>query len=157
LANLGLAEVRLLLSQLRLELAPVMVGTASDLSADEQAALHRELSATDFVKRAVAWFPAGRASAFLALASAVDLVSRGAHRYIVVGGIDSLCARETVRSLVRAQRVLGPHTEGTVPAEGAVFAVLARSDDPIVEPAHAVALEGVVREHASVPFLKADR
>jgi 3-oxoacyl-[acyl-carrier-protein] synthase-1 len=157
LARVGLADLHLLLSQFQLQHAPFMMGVASNLSRDEATGLERECLDSPFVRPAPAWFPYGRASAFLALADAADLIGRGAHRFIVVGGVDSLCARDTVEGLVRAERVLGPHTEGTIPGEAAVFALLARSDDAVVDEASSVAVDAVVRERAAVPFLQADR
>src|SRR5262249_7886665 len=75
--------------------------------------------------------------------------------FIVVGGIDSLCAPVTVRALVRAERLLGPHTEGTIPGEAAVFALLARDDDAAVLPT-SVSLD--LAAHArGTPFMQLDR
>jgi len=157
LTRVGLADLHLLLSMLRVEHAPFMVGLAADLSGDEHAALEREVLDSALVRPAAAWFPAGRASSFIALAHATELVSRGAHRCIVVGGVDSLCAPETVNRLVVAERVLGPHVEGTIPGEAAMFALIARGDDPIVDPAFAVGIDAVVQGRAAVSILNADR
>jgi 3-oxoacyl-[acyl-carrier-protein] synthase I len=134
-----------------------MVGLPSDLSADEQVLLREELRGNSVVRPEAAWFPHGRTSTFGALADAIDLVGRGAHRVIVVGGIDSLCAPDIVSRLVQAERVLGPHTEGTIPGEAAVFAVVARVDDPAVDPATSVNVEAVVQHQAAVPFMQLDR
>jgi 3-oxoacyl-[acyl-carrier-protein] synthase-1 len=157
LARVGLVDLRALLQTLAVDHAPFMIGVAPDLSGEEQAALEQELRDSDLVRPTVAWYRYGRASSLLALAHAVDLVGRRAHRLIVVGGIDSLCARDTVRALVHAQRVLGPYVEGTIPAEAAVFALVARSDDPVINQSTAVGVDAVVQRKAAVPYLIADR
>jgi 3-oxoacyl-[acyl-carrier-protein] synthase I len=157
LVRVGLADVGLLLSAAGIEHAPFMIGTAPDLTGDERAALDHEISGSPLVRPAAAWYPYGRASSFIALAHAVELVRRGAHQFIVVGGVDSLCAPDTIRALIRAERVLGPHVEGTIPGEAAVFALVARSDDPAVNHATAVGVDSVVQQKAPVPFLTADR
>ena len=63
----------------------------------------------------------------------------------------------TVHRLVQFERVLGPHTEGTIPGEAAVFALLARTDDPAANAATAVVLEAVAQHRAPVPFTERDR
>ena len=54
----------------------------------------------------IAWFRQGRASTFAALAAAMDVIAHQSHRFVLVVGVDSLCAPATVSSLVRAGRVL---------------------------------------------------
>ena len=61
-----------------------------------------------------------------------------------------------VGELYQTERVLGPHTEGTIPGEAAVFALLARADDPTIDPSAAVRLEAIAQVRA-VPFSKVDR
>jgi hypothetical protein len=56
-----------------------------------------------------------------------------------------------------AARVLGPHTEGTIPGEAAVFAVLSRADHPAAARSTSVLLEGVSKARSFVPFIRADR
>jgi 3-oxoacyl-[acyl-carrier-protein] synthase-1 len=156
LASIGLVELQALLSAAGVQQAPLMIGLPSDLDGDEQSVLREELFKSSIVHPASAWFPYGRASTFAALNDACDLVRRGAHRLIVVGGIDSLCAPDIVQRLVDAERVLGPHTEGTIPGEAAVFALLASADDRLADPATTVLLESVV-QHRARPFIEMDR
>jgi 3-oxoacyl-[acyl-carrier-protein] synthase-1 len=156
LTNLGLTELQGLLSRVGVASAPLMLGLPGNLEPEETAALRAELQRNEVVNAEPAWYPYGRASAFLALEQAVDLIGSGAHRFIVIGGIDSLCATATVYGLVQAERVLGPHTEGTIPGEAAAFALLALADDPVVDPSCSVLLEGVAR-HKAEPFTTADR
>jgi 3-oxoacyl-[acyl-carrier-protein] synthase-1 len=157
IASIALVDLQELLAHAGVEKAPLMLGVPSDLDDDEEAALREELARNPIIPRETAWFPYGRASAFPALAAAVGLIERGSHRFIVVGGIDSLCGPHTVYSLMQFGRTLGPHTEGTIPGEGAVFALLARADDPAVDPAHAVLLEAVAQHRSPVRFTQRDR
>lgn len=157
LASIALAELQVLLLSLGLKQVPFMVGVASDLSREEESALQREVLEHPCARPAASWFPYGRASSLIALAHAADLIGQGTHPFVVVGGIDSLCAPDTVQALVNAERVLGPHTEGTIPGEAAVFALLARSDNPLVDRSRAVAVDAVVQERAPVTILQADR
>ncbi len=156
LANVGLTGVQQLLATVGVEFAPLMLGVAAGLDDHEAVALRAELGRSPVVMPESAWYPYGRASTFIAFAQAAALIDRGAHRFIVVGGVDSLCAIPTVYELVQAGRVLGPHTEGTIPGEAAVFALLAKSDDPAVNPSTSVLLEGIA-QHRGRPFRKADR
>jgi 3-oxoacyl-[acyl-carrier-protein] synthase I len=157
LAAIGLIDLHALLAALGVQYAPLMVGLPSDIDDEEQAALREELRESPIGRPEAAWFPFGRASTFAALAGASELLERGAHKFIVVGGIDSLCAPDTVQRLVDAERVLGPHTEGTIPGEAAVFALLAKADDPAADPATSVLLEAVTQHRALVPFTHMDR
>jgi hypothetical protein len=157
LAAIGLVDLQPLLAAAGARQVPLIVGLPADLDGEEQAALREELQESPTLRPDAMWFPYGRASTFAALAGASDLIARGAHQFIVVGGIDSLCAPDTVQGLVDAERVLGPHTEGTIPGEAAVFAVLAQANDPAVDPASSVLLEAVAQHRASVPFTEMDR
>ena len=157
LTKIGLAEVQTALSGLGLAQAPLMVGLASDLDAEAQELLRNDLRASPAVQREPALFPYGRASTFLALEAAMNLVNRGAHRCIVVGGIDSLCSRPEVQWLLDTDRLVGPHVDGTIPGEAAVFLIVARSDDPLAGSPSAVTLEGVVQHKSDVPFTKMDQ
>jgi len=155
LARIGLAEMQGLLAHVGLAHAPFMVGVPSDLTEEEEAALRHALHASAVVRPAVAWVPAGRASALLALARAADLIRRGSHRAIVFGGIDSLCAPATVQRLVAAERVLGPHTEGTIPGEAAMFGLLVSDSDAIRLP---TSVEFDTGAHVrGTPFAELDR
>jgi 3-oxoacyl-[acyl-carrier-protein] synthase-1 len=155
LTRIGLADLAALLGVAGLSDAPLMVGVASDLSAREQAAVREALESCVVVHPAADWFPYGRASALLAIAQAATLIRRGVHTHIAVGGVDSLCAPETLRALVRAERVLGPHVEGTIPGEAAVFALLARADGGPHLPT-SVLLEGEAQGRGT-PFMERDR
>lgn len=156
LAEIALIDLGTLLAAAGVDEAPLMVGLPTDLDEDERRALSEELHRGAMVRPGVTWFPYGRASTFAALTAAADLIGRGVHRFVVVGGIDSLCAPDTVQRLVDSERVLGPHTEGTIPGEGAVLALLARAEDPAVDPAASMVLEAVAQRR-DVPFLEMDR
>jgi 3-oxoacyl-[acyl-carrier-protein] synthase I len=157
LARWGLADLHSLLTRLGLEQSPLLVGLPPDLSDDEMARVGDEFyrGSTPYVE--APWFPFGRASTFPALALAMDLIAAGTYPLVTVCGIDSLCAPEIVARLVNAARVLGPHTEGTIPGEAAVFAVLCRADHRAADPSASVLLEGVARSRSPVPFVQADR
>jgi 3-oxoacyl-[acyl-carrier-protein] synthase-1 len=151
----GLDDTRPLMSRHGLRNVPLLIGVPSDLSPDEQELVRAALRDKDSPIGDIAWFPHGRASTFAALAAAMDIVGRQAHRSVLVVGVDSLCAPAQVYSLVQAGRVLSPLTEGTIPGEAAAFALLARADDPIADPATSVRLEAVVVERATTPFTQA--
>jgi len=151
----GLDDTRPLMSQHDLRNVPLLIGVASDLGPDEQEMVRAVLRDKDSPIGDTAWFPQGRASTFAALSAAMDIIDRRSHPVVLVVGVDSLCAPATVSSLVRDGRVLSPFTEGTIPGEAAAFALLARSDDPIVDPASSVRLETVAVDRAATPFLRA--
>ena len=156
LARVALVDLERLLQSAGVRQAPLLLGVASDLDDQEEAALRRELGGSAAIQADIALYPHGGERIFR-LAGALVLLERGAHRFVVVGGIDSLCGPHTVHRLVQFGRVLGPHTEGTIPGEGAVFALLARTGDPAIEVASAVSLEAVVQHRSSVPFTERDR
>jgi 3-oxoacyl-[acyl-carrier-protein] synthase-1 len=151
----GLNDVRALLSPLGVESLPLLIGIPSDLSSDERDLLEMALREAPSPIAAVAWFPQGRASTFAALASAMEVVGRQSARFVLVAGVDSLCAPAQVYSLVQAGRVLSPLTEGTIPGEAAAFALIARADDPVVDTATSVRLEAVALQRAVTPFTQA--
>jgi 3-oxoacyl-[acyl-carrier-protein] synthase I len=157
LAELGLADLQLLLHGMGVESAPLMLGLPADLTDVEAASVRAAVQRSAVARSHAVWLPYGRASTFTALASAMDLVERGAHPLIVVGGIDSLCAPDDVARLVRAGRVLGPHTEGTIPGEAAAFMVVTAVDSAIADPATLVRLEATASYRAALPFTKMDR
>ena len=157
LASIALVDLQELMAAAGISQAPLMLGLPSDLDDDEDAVIRGELAQSSLVAGEASWFPYGRASTFPALTEALDLIERGAHPCVVVGGIDSLCSLHTVDRLVQFGRVLGPHTEGTIPGEAAVFALLARSDHPAVDPTSTVRLQVVAQHRSSVPFTKRDR
>jgi len=157
LASIALIDLQGLLGAAGVQHAPLMLGVPSDLGDEEEAALREQFANSPITRPDTLWFPYGRASTFPALASALDLIERGAHRFIVVGGIDSLCGLPTVHRLAQLGRVLGPHTEGTIPGEAAAFALVGRADDPAVDPANAVLLEAVAQHRSAVPFTQRDR
>jgi 3-oxoacyl-[acyl-carrier-protein] synthase-1 len=144
--------VQQLLESVGVAHAPLMLGVAANLDSHESAALEAEVRRRPAIKPEAAWYPYGRASTFVAFAQAAELIARGSHRFIIVGGVDSLCAIPRVSGLVETGRVLGPHTEGTIPGEAAVFTLLARSDDPAVDRATSVLIEGVA-QHRGRSFL----
>ncbi len=157
LASLGLIDLQALLGETGVQHAPLMVGLPSDLEDYEQDVLRNELEDNPLIQREISWFPYGRASGFAALANALDLIERGVHPFIVVAGIDSLCGLHSVHRLVQFGRVLGPHTEGTIPGEAAAFALLARTDDPAADQTTAVVLEAIGLQRSPVPFTERDR
>ena len=156
LASIGLSDLRELMAAAGVSHAPLMLGLPAKLEDEEAVALRSELQRSATIHPEAAWYPYGRASAFFALTQAAEMIESGAHRFIVVGGIDSLCAVPTVYGLIQAERILGPHTEGTIPGEGAVFALLARTDDAAVDPSSSVILENIA-QHRGQAFTKADR
>jgi 3-oxoacyl-[acyl-carrier-protein] synthase-1 len=134
-----------------------MLGVPTDLDDDERAVLLEELGDSSTIQPQAIWFPYGRASTFAALAHASTLIERRAHRSIIVGGIDSLCGPHTVHRLVQFGRVLGPHTEGTIPGEAAVFTLLTAADDSLTDPSNTVRLEAIAHHRSAVPFTQRDR
>ncbi|HJZ74148.1 MAG TPA: hypothetical protein VKE51_20550 [Vicinamibacterales bacterium] len=157
LADIGLVDFHGLLESAGVHHAPLLLGVPPDLDDGERAVLTEVLSRSRLIQAQTMWFPYGRASTFAALAAASALIERGAHRFIAVGGIDSLCGPHTVHRLVQFGRVLGPHNEGTIPGEAAVFALLARADDQAADPAKAVRLEAIAQHRSPVPFTQRDR
>ena len=150
----GLVDAHRLLSRHGLSNLPALIGVPSDLSVDEKEMLRAALEEKPSPIGETAWYPYGRASTFAALAAGMDLIGRRSHRLVLVAGVDSLCAPAGVSSLVTAGRVLSPFTEGTIPGEAAAFALLARADDPIVDPATSVCVEAVAVERAATPFTR---
>lgn len=70
-------------------------------------------------------FSEGRAGFFRALAEASRLLVSRKSEWVLVGGVDSLCDRESLAHHARAGRSLGPSTrDGTLPGEGAGFLLL---------------------------------
>jgi 3-oxoacyl-[acyl-carrier-protein] synthase-1 len=157
LAGIAIADLRSFLDAAGGEPPPLLLGLPAGLEEDELKALLAAVDRNGSTAGTTARFPYGRASTFAALASASDLIARGEHRRIVVGGIDSLCSRQDVHRLVQLGRVLGAHTEGTIPGEAAVFALLARSDDTAAVEPTAVGLEAVALHRAVMPFGERDR
>jgi hypothetical protein len=156
LLSIGLADVRELLDTMDLGQLPLLLGVPADIDADEYRSLHEEIVTSSTVGSKAAWFPYGRASIFPALANAIDLVERGAEA-VLVGGLDSLCALPTIHRLVQFERVLGPHTEGMIPGEAAVFAVLVGTESGRADPRYAVRLEAVTQRRSHARFTQRDR
>lgn len=152
----GLDDARVLVSPFDLQNLPSLIGVPSDLRPEEQEVVRTALQEKSSPVGNTVLFPQGRASTFAALAAAMDTVARRLHRFVLVAGVDSLCAPAQIRSLVRAGRVLSPVTEGTIPGEAAAFALLARTDDPIVDPTTCVRIEAVALQHAATPFTQAE-
>lgn len=147
----GLEDVDSLAARYDLRNVPLLVGVPSDLRPDEAELVRTVLTEKSSLIGDITWFRQGRASAFAALAEAMTAVGRS-HRFVLVAGLDSLCAASQVYSLVRAGRVLSPLTEGTIPGEAAGFALLARADDPLVDAETSVLLEAVALERSPTPF-----
>jgi 3-oxoacyl-[acyl-carrier-protein] synthase-1 len=157
LATIGLIDLQSLLTAAGVESVPLVMGLPSDLDEGEQEEVRKHIAGNPAIESATTWFPYGRASTFAALSGAADLLQRGDHPFVAVGGIDSLCARHTVHRLVQLGRILGPHTEGTIPGEAAVFALLTRADGRAPDQASAVGLESVALHRSPVPFHERDR
>jgi 3-oxoacyl-[acyl-carrier-protein] synthase-1 len=147
----------MLIAPFQLETVPLMVGVPARLTALEEQRLRAALTEAPYFLSEAGWFPYGRAGTFAALARATQLIIQGTSRFVMVGGVDSLCASDMVDELVQAGRVLGPHTEGTIPGEAAAFALLARADDPLAGASTAVRLETVALQRAKVPFAEAEQ
>jgi 3-oxoacyl-[acyl-carrier-protein] synthase-1 len=126
----------------------------ADLTDDERNWIDQAVQAHPLVSELLALQPYGRASGFAALAAARQLVSLGTYRAVLVGGVDSLCSPEGIEQLIRADRILGPYCEGTIPGEAAVLALVTRSDDPAVNPVLAVQLEHVALRREQQPFTR---
>jgi len=76
-------------------------------------------------------YPEGRAGVFHALADAARMLKARRASVVLVGGVDSLCDRESLAHHVRTGRSLGPTTrDGILPGEGAGFVLLASSTLP---------------------------
>jgi len=70
-------------------------------------------------------FPEGRAGFFRALTEAARLVKSRKGGWVLVGGVDSMCDRDSLAHHARAGRNLGPSTrDGILPGEGAGFFLL---------------------------------
>lgn len=70
-------------------------------------------------------FPEGRAGFFHALAEASRLLPSHKSGWVLVGGVDSICDRESLAHHARAGRSLSPATrDGILPGEGAGFFLL---------------------------------
>jgi 3-oxoacyl-[acyl-carrier-protein] synthase-1 len=157
LAGHALADLAPLMAGLGLSGAPLLLGLPPGLSADETAALREVLHGSLLLQPEGLWFPYGRASVFAALAQATELISRGSHPFVIVGGIDSLCDPDSVSNLVNASRVLGPRNEGTIPGEAAIFGLLSRANRDGPAWGSALTIEGISVARAEKPFTELDR
>lgn len=73
-------------------------------------------------------FPEGRAGVFRALPQASRLLKERKYPWVLVGGVDSMCDRDSLTYLARKGRTLGPGTrDGILPGEGAGFFLLTTS------------------------------
>jgi len=137
---------------------PVLLGVPVDLGADERSALLRVFDGHRVsADGQQGWFPYGRASVFAALRHARALLADGACELVVVAGIDSLCAPATVRGLVKADRVLGNGTEGTIPGEACGCVLLASPSHPVARDAERFRIEQVALHRSHTPMPQADR
>jgi 3-oxoacyl-[acyl-carrier-protein] synthase-1 len=86
--------------------------------------------------------PTGRAAFFQALCRAGELLASHRSPWILVGAVDSLCDRESLRMLAAQGRTLGgPHRDGIIPGEGAGFMLLGRMGE---QQARAMPVRGLV-------------
>ncbi|MCY1080183.1 3-oxoacyl-ACP synthase [Archangium lansingense] len=70
----------------------------------------------------------GRAAFFQALCWAGEMLDSKRYPFVLVGAVDSLCDRESLRMLAARGRTLGgPNRDGIIPGEGAGFVLLARA------------------------------
>jgi len=158
LARLGLEDLAALLAPLRARRVPLLLALPSDLHEDEGRMLQAVFAQSVLVEPTSSWkYRQGRAGSFAALADAAAWLSSDSTKLAIVGGIDSLCAPASVRALVRAERVLGPGTEGTVPGEAAAFALLAAGDHPASRLPTAVRLEDLASTNRGAAFSQTDR
>ncbi|NOJ83863.1 3-oxoacyl-ACP synthase [Myxococcus xanthus] len=75
--------------------------------------------------------PLGRAAFFHALCRASALLDERRHPRVLIGAVDSLCDRESLRRLASHGRTLGgPQRDGIIPGEGAGFAWVAHASAP---------------------------
>lgn len=139
----GLADLQSLLDLHGLDRAPILLGLPKDLGTSTLNRIDAVQAEAGFPCEEGARFEYGRASGFAALASAMQMITRRSHRCVIVGGVDSLCAPDTVASLARERRLLEPFTEGTIPGEAAAFLVLLHPDDPALDPSQALWIETV--------------
>jgi len=73
-------------------------------------------------------FPEGRTGIFRALTEASQLLKSRKFPCVLVGGVDSMCDRESLAHHARRGRTLGPGTrDGILPGEGAGFCILTLS------------------------------
>lgn len=150
----GLEDAATLLAPTGLGAVPLLLGVPADLNDDERQMIDQAVQAHPLISELLALQPYGRASGFAALTAARQLVMAGTHRAVLVGGVDSLCAPEILEQLIRADRILGPYCEGTIPGEAAVLALVTRSDDPTVDTTLAVQLENVALRREQQPFTR---
>ncbi|HYO55822.1 3-oxoacyl-ACP synthase [Archangium sp.] len=86
--------------------------------------------------------PAGRAAFFHALCRAGELLASHRYPWVLVGAVDSLCDRESLRMLAARGRILGGHNrDGIIPGEGAGFMLLGRMGE---QTARAMPVRGAV-------------
>lgn len=132
LARAALAPVRAELAPLRPGRVPLYLGLPEpgpvpplDRSALVGAI---EAEAGDGVRLA-GFFESGRAGIFEALAAArAELGSGRAGPVALVGGVDSVCDRESLAALAHAGLILGPsNPDGRIPGEAAGFVLVARA------------------------------
>lgn len=133
LANMALSEV---LPQLpdNVKNIPVLLGTAED-HPKWSAPLTRSSLATAFGATPLTsyttpaqceLFPNGRASGLQAIARGVELIESGAHKLVIVGGVDSYIDPSRLQALDNEHRVrCAGVMDGFTPGEGAGFLLLA--------------------------------
>ncbi|OJT18920.1 hypothetical protein BO221_39725 [Archangium sp. Cb G35] len=76
-----------------------------------------------------ALFHEGRAGLFRALAEATQILKSRQASWVLVGGVDSMCDRQSLAHHARTGRTLGPGTpDGILPGEGAGFILLTSTE-----------------------------
>jgi 3-oxoacyl-[acyl-carrier-protein] synthase-1 len=129
----------------------------ADLSDEDGRRLNAALDAIPSFRLVPGWACRhGRAAGFAALDAACRLISSGAAPLVVVGGIDSLCALDTIRALVGTDRLLAPGTEGTIPGEAGMFALIADGHHAAGID-NAVSLAGLALGRSPTPFIRQQR
>jgi 3-oxoacyl-[acyl-carrier-protein] synthase-1 len=75
--------------------------------------------------------PGGRAAFFQAVCRAGELFASHRASWVLVGAVDSLCDRDSLRILATRGRTLGgSNRDGIIPGEGAGFVLLSREGGP---------------------------
>jgi 3-oxoacyl-[acyl-carrier-protein] synthase I len=122
-APLGVAELPLLLA-----LPEPGSGAPFDLEA-VRGELNRAAAPVRLEVSQEAIFHEGRAGFFHALAEAAQLLKSRRASWVLVGGVDSMCDRQSLAHHARTGRALGPGMpDGLLPGEGAGFILLTSAE-----------------------------
>lgn len=132
---------------------PVVAALPRDLSAEERRALHALLASEPLFRPTSRWAIAfGRAAGFAALDAGRRLMEAGESALCAVVAVDSLCSSASVDALQGSGRLLGPGTEGTLPGEAAVVALLCAQRHRLATEPTAMQVERIALHRAAVPF-----